>query len=170
MDIIVRINKGHLCPQIIIDLNRLEGLSNVEPLSDGRIRIGCMVRIAQLLKNVKIKKHYRALFDGLHIIGSVQIRNRATIAVNICNASPAADTVPPLMVLGATVNIRGLRGTRRVAIAEFFKGRARRCWKRTNSSRVSSARPGGKVQVGLHAAGKTKRCRLRDRGCRCGAG
>ena len=72
-DIIVRINKGHLCPQIIIDLNRLEGLSNVEPLSDGRIRIGCMVRIAQLLKNVKIKKHYRALFDGLR--SSVQFKS-----------------------------------------------------------------------------------------------
>ena len=59
------------------------------------------------------------------VVGSVQIRNRATLAGNICNASPAADTAPALLVYGAVVNVVGGAGGRRVALADFFVGPGR---------------------------------------------
>ena len=121
-DLVVRINKGHIAPKVVIDLGRLANLAQIEHERDGWIRIGCMACIADVLKIKSIRRHYRALYDGLAIVGSAQIRNRATVAGNICNASPAADSVPPLMVLNASITIRGRSGARRVAIDEFFKG------------------------------------------------
>ena len=67
-----------------------------------------------------------ALAEAARVVGSVQIRNRATLAGNICNGSPAADTTPPQLVYGATVVVAGPDGERRVPIDDFILGAARR--------------------------------------------
>jgi CO/xanthine dehydrogenase FAD-binding subunit len=67
-----------------------------------------------------VRGHASALADAAAVVGSVQIRNRATLAGNICNASPAADTAPSLLVYDATVIATGPGGTRRIAIDDFF--------------------------------------------------
>ena len=68
----------------------------------------------------RIRRDYAALAEAAAVVGSVQIRNRATLAGNICNASPAADTAPALLVYGARVVVHGPGGTRRIPIDEFF--------------------------------------------------
>jgi carbon-monoxide dehydrogenase medium subunit len=73
----------------------------------------------------RIRRHFPALVEAASVVGSVQIRNRATLAGNICNASPAADTAPALLVYGALVNLIGATGSRRVPLTEFFTGPGR---------------------------------------------
>ena len=68
----------------------------------------------------RIRRDYEALAEAASVVGSVQIRNRATLAGNICNASPAADTAPALLVYGASVVVAGPAGVRRIPIDEFF--------------------------------------------------
>src|SRR6185295_6882381 len=68
----------------------------------------------------RIRRDYQALAEGAAVVGSVQIRNRATLAGNICNASPAADTAPALLVYGAEVVVAGPDGTRRIPIDDRF--------------------------------------------------
>jgi carbon-monoxide dehydrogenase medium subunit len=67
-----------------------------------------------------VRRHFPALVEAAAVVGSVQIRNRATLAGNVCNASPAADTAPPLLVYDATVVAEGIGGTRRIPLDEFF--------------------------------------------------
>jgi carbon-monoxide dehydrogenase medium subunit len=78
--------------------------------------------MADLLDDERIRKHFPALVEAAKVVGSVQIRHRATLVGNICNASPAADTAPALLVYDAVVNIVGPSGARRVPVADFFTG------------------------------------------------
>jgi carbon-monoxide dehydrogenase medium subunit len=73
----------------------------------------------------RMREHFPALVDAARVVGSVQIRNRATLIGNICNASPAADTAPALLAYAAAVNIAGAGGERRVPLTAFFQGPGR---------------------------------------------
>jgi carbon-monoxide dehydrogenase medium subunit len=77
-----------------------------------------------------VRSRFPALAEAAHEVGSIQIRNRATLAGNICNASPAADTAPPLLVYGAMVNLVNATGTRSIPLAHFFKGPGRTAMER----------------------------------------
>ena len=68
----------------------------------------------------RVRRHFPALVEAAEVVGSVQIRNRATLAGNVCNASPAADTAPPLLVYGAVLVVAGPGGTRRLPLDELF--------------------------------------------------
>jgi CO/xanthine dehydrogenase FAD-binding subunit len=81
--------------------------------------------MTDLIADERIRRDYPALVEAASVVGSVQIRNRATLAGNVCNASPAADTAPALLAYGATVNLIGPTGTRHVALEEFFTGPGR---------------------------------------------
>jgi carbon-monoxide dehydrogenase medium subunit len=81
--------------------------------------------MTDLIADERVRRDYTALVEAAAVVGSVQIRNRATLAGNICNASPAADTAPALLAYGAAVNLVGAAGRRRVALAEFFTGPGR---------------------------------------------
>ena len=76
--------------------------------------------MTDIAANERIRREYTALAEAAAVVGSVQIRNRATLAGNICNASPAADTAPALLVYDAVVGVAGPRGSRRVPIDAFF--------------------------------------------------
>ena len=84
------------------------------------LTIGARTVMTDLLRDDRIRRDYEALADGAAVVGSVQIRNRATLAGNICNASPAADTAPALLVYGARVIAAGPAGSRTIPIDEFF--------------------------------------------------
>jgi CO/xanthine dehydrogenase FAD-binding subunit len=120
-DVIVKLRAG-LGPKIVIDLKRVSALRDGIKESDGLLRIGARTVMADIIKHVGVRRHFPALVEGAKVVGSVQIRNRATLAGNICNASPAADTVPALLVYGARLNLIGHRGTRTVPLADFFTG------------------------------------------------
>lgn len=119
-DLIIRLRDGTLQPSVVIDLKRIAELQPAIRQQDGRVEIGAMTVMTDIAADERIRRHFLALAEAAAVVGSVQIRNRATLAGNVCNASPAADTAPALLVYGATVVAVGPAGTRRISVAEFF--------------------------------------------------
>jgi carbon-monoxide dehydrogenase medium subunit len=124
-DVIVRLRMGHMKPDVVIDVKQVAELSDRIEEVDGSLRVGARVVMTRLIEDERIRREFPALVEAASVVGSVQIRNRATLAGNICNASPAADTAPALLVYGAVVNIAGASGTRRVPLTDFFTGPGR---------------------------------------------
>lgn len=119
-DVMVMIKKKEVSPTVLISLNRIRGLDQIE--YDGTLRIGAMVTHRTIEKSGLIREKYSALSDAVQILGSVQIRNVATIGGNICSAAPSADTATPLLVLGAQVKVKSLMGEKVVPLEDFFRG------------------------------------------------
>ncbi len=120
-DLLAQMKKRAVLPEVIIDLNNASELSLIE-LADGHLHIGGLVRLAEIGKSPTIREKVPALYKAISVLASPQIRNRATIAGNLCNASPAADTAPPLLVLSASVKLESADGERSVPLSEFFLG------------------------------------------------
>jgi carbon-monoxide dehydrogenase medium subunit len=119
-DVIVMIKQKTMSPGVLISLRGVPGLDQIQ--YDGTLRIGAMVTHRALEKSDLIRKAFSALADAVDALGSIQIRNVATIAGNICTAAPSADTATPLLVLGAQVKIKSLKEEKTVPIDEFFMG------------------------------------------------
>ena len=102
-----------------IDISRTPLLRTIEE-HNGQLIIGAAVTHQELATNPDVRQYAALLADASSRVGSLQIRNRGTIGGNICNASPCADTVPPLMVLDAEVEVLNSKGTRTVPISDFF--------------------------------------------------
>jgi CO/xanthine dehydrogenase FAD-binding subunit len=107
----------------VIDLSRLAGLRGVVRAGD-EFRIGALTTWTDLVR-ADLPPAFDALRAAAREIGAVQIQNRGTIGGNLCNASPAADGVPPLLVLDAEVELASARGTRRLPLAQFIAGARR---------------------------------------------
>jgi CO/xanthine dehydrogenase FAD-binding subunit len=121
-DVVVGLNKGTRRPAAVIDLKRLEELPSRIEEADGRLRVGALAVLTELIEDARVQRHFPALVEAAAVVGSVQIRNRATLVGNVCNASPAADTVPALLVYAASANVLGVDGQRAVPLDEFFTG------------------------------------------------
>jgi CO/xanthine dehydrogenase FAD-binding subunit len=119
-DLIIRLRDGSLRPQVVVDLKRIDELDGEIREREDHLVIGARVVMTDIAADERIRRDYQALAEAASVVGAVQIRNRATLAGNICNASPAADTVPALLVYGATVIVAGVAGTRRIPVDEFF--------------------------------------------------
>jgi CO/xanthine dehydrogenase FAD-binding subunit len=119
-DVIVMIKQKTMSPGVLISLRGIRGLDQIQ--YDGTLRIGAMVTHRALEKSDLIRKEFSALSDAADALGSVQIRNVATIGGNICTAAPSADTATPLLVLGAQVKIKSLKEEKTISIEEFFMG------------------------------------------------
>jgi carbon-monoxide dehydrogenase medium subunit len=78
--------------------------------------------MSQLVRDEHTNRHFPALVEAASVVGSIQIRNRATLAGNLCNASPAADTAPALLAYSAAVTIAGAEGSRTIPLEDFFLG------------------------------------------------
>lgn len=124
-DLLVRFRKGSEWPASIVDLKKVAELSADIAELDGRIRIGARAVMTDVIENKRLQHHFPALIEAARVVGSVQIRNRATLVGNLCNASPAADTAPPLLAHGAIVNLVSGNGPRQMPLAEFFTGPGR---------------------------------------------
>jgi carbon-monoxide dehydrogenase medium subunit len=119
-DLLVGVRKGKLRPPLVIDLKRVRDLAPGIELTGTTIRIGATTVLTDIIADARIRAGFPALVEAALVVGSIQIRNRATLAGNVCNASPAADTATPLLVHDAVVEIVGRGGTRRVPLNEFF--------------------------------------------------
>lgn len=129
-DVVVRLRTGRVLPAIVIDLKRVPAL-HTDILETGTcLRVGARTVMADLVADERVRSRFPALAEAAHEVGSIQIRNRATLAGNICNASPAADTAPPLLVYGAVVNLVNATGPRSIPLAHFFKGPGRTAMER----------------------------------------
>ena len=104
----------------MVDVKRIAELRPAIREDGGRLVISAGTVMTDVAADDRVRRHFPALAEAAAVVGSVQIRNRATLAGNICNASPAADTAPPLLVYGADVVAAGPGGTRRIPIDDFF--------------------------------------------------
>jgi CO/xanthine dehydrogenase FAD-binding subunit len=120
-DVMVKIKEGKIHPHYLVSLRRLQGLDHIT-YKDGELRIGATVTHRMLELSPIIKKEFPILIDAVTNIGSVQVRNVATIGGNIVNAVPSADGAIPLITLGAQVRIRGPKGERSMALEDLFIG------------------------------------------------
>ena len=99
-DLVLNLKKKNVQPRRVISLHNLNELDFVQS-DDSRVRIGALTKHADLAANPFLKQHLPILCEAVGLIGSWQIRNVGTIGGNICNASPAADSAPALLVLNA---------------------------------------------------------------------
>ena len=120
-DVMVKVKEGKIHPHYLVSLRRLQGLDRIA-YRDGELRIGATVTHRMLELSPVIKKHFPILIDAVTHIGSVQIRNVATIGGNIVNAVPSADGAIPLITLGSRIRIRGPKGERSMALEDLFIG------------------------------------------------
>ncbi len=119
-DLIIRIRDGSIRPRTVVDIKGVAELERGIREVDGYLSIGARTVMTDLLRDERIRRDYAALAEAAAVVGAVQIRNRATLAGNICNASPAADTAPALLVYGARVVATGPSGNRTIPIDAFF--------------------------------------------------
>jgi carbon-monoxide dehydrogenase medium subunit len=120
-DVMVKLKEGKISPQYLVSLRRIQGLDHII-FKNGELRIGSLATHRMLELSPVIRKEFPILMDAVTNIGSVQIRNVATIGGNIINAVPSADGAIPLITLGAQVRLRGPKGERSLALEHIFIG------------------------------------------------
>jgi len=120
-DLIVQVLEKKKDPRALLDISHLEELRYVEE-DDGLIRIGPLTTHREIEKSALIRRTAPFLCEAAFLVGSPQIKNIATIGGNIANASPVADSVPALMVLGALLTLKSRSAEREVPIDKFFTG------------------------------------------------
>src|SRR6476646_7836568 len=111
--------RGRAVPLLV----SLKNVGELQALStNGVLDAGAMVKCGDLAWSADVKKGWPIVVDGADLVGSVQIRHKATVGGNVCNAAPSADVVPSLIALDATAHVAGPNGTREVPLAELFRG------------------------------------------------
>ncbi len=128
-DLLVQIRSGRLKPGAIVDIKDLPGLTSVE-LGPQRLYLGAAAPAQSITERSDIAAIYPGLVEAADLIGSTQIQGRCSLGGNLCNASPAADVVPALIVNDATCRIVGPGGERTVAVADFNTGPGSNCLQR----------------------------------------
>jgi CO/xanthine dehydrogenase FAD-binding subunit len=119
-DLLIRLRDGSARPSVVIDVKRIAELDPAIRLDGDRLVIPATTVMTDVAAGERVRRWFPALAEAAAVVGSVQIRNRATLAGNVCNASPAADTAPSLLVYGAEIVAAGPAGTRRIPITDFF--------------------------------------------------
>jgi len=121
-DLLPQLKNGVLKPGWVVDLSAVAELRTISDAPDGRLRIGASVTARELELDARVRSRFPALAESAAMVGSVQVRNLATLGGNLCNAAPSADMAPPLLALDAEAVIAGPSGQRRVPMASFFLG------------------------------------------------
>ena len=121
-DLVIAMKEKGLVPKYIVDLKRIAGLSGIHEQGDGSIAIGALTTMREIEISPLITKKYSFLSQSAAEVGSIQIRNRATVGGNMANATPSADVAPALIALNATAKITGASGDRTVPLEEYFRG------------------------------------------------
>lgn len=120
-DVLVQMHGDAIEPALLVDI---KGIDEVHAFAreNGGWRIGAAVTGKEMMENAAFGADWPGVMDGVRLIGSIQVRGRATIAGNLCNASPAADSVPPMIAAGALATIVGPKGRRTVPVADIAVG------------------------------------------------
>ena len=124
-DLLVQIKNRELQPPALISLRSIPELATIE--INGGARIGALATISDIIQHNELGLNYPVLVEAARRLGSVQIRNVATVGGNLCNCSPSADMALPLLVLEAKVRLRTAKARREIPLEEFFKGPGESC-------------------------------------------
>lgn len=125
-DLMVRIKQGLSQPEILISLRHIQELQGIE-LQGGNLVIKSMTLLRDIETNPLIQEHVPVLQQAAASLANVQIRNVATLGGNLVNASPAGDTIPPLLVLESELVLTGPQGERTIPVRDFFVGPGQTC-------------------------------------------
>lgn len=121
-DTFVRMRDGFWKEKFIVDVKNLAGMSEISFDPVGGLTIGAAVNMNRVVASAEVQKHYPLLAEAAHSVASYQLRSRATIAGNICNASPAGDTIGACIVFGGVLRVHGVAGEREEPLSTFFVG------------------------------------------------
>ena len=121
-DVLVQLRSDLVEPDDLIDIKHIAGVSDITALADGGWRIGAAVSGAEMSEHAGLCEAWPGVVEAMDLIGSTQVQGRATLTGNLCNGSPAADSVPAMIAAGATVSVIGPDGTREVAVEEVPTG------------------------------------------------
>ncbi len=117
-DLLVQLRAGMIAPGLLIDIKNIKGLRDISS-EDGGLRIGAAVSGAELGEHEAARALWPGVVEAAELIGSTQVQGRCTIIGNLCNASPAADSVPAMVAAGAIVRIIGPNGERDCDVGEI---------------------------------------------------
>ena len=121
-DVLVQLKIGNKSPDHLIDIKNIPGVRDVTLRKDGGYTIGAAVSGMQLTGHKKISNKWPGLVEGMELVGSAQIQSRATLVGNLCNGSPAADSVPGMIAAGASVSVINSFGTKDVLVEDIPTG------------------------------------------------
>lgn len=118
-DIVIEIKNGEINPDYMLDISDIQDMKQIKDLGD-EIELGSVVTFTQIENSDVFKENMKAICEASGSVGSPQIRNRGTVGGNICNASPAADTVPVLLALDSVAVVESVNGVREIPLEDIF--------------------------------------------------
>ena len=121
-DVIIQLREGRKEVDQLIDIKHIAELMAFETESDGTLAIGAATPVCEIYEDERVQKDFPGLIDAASLIGGIAIQGRASLGGNLCNASPASDSAPALMALGAQLVIGSKSGTRTMPVEDFFTG------------------------------------------------
>ena len=120
-DLLVKLRSEMIEPEMIVDIKRIDGMKEIRA-EEGGWRIGAAVSGAEMAEHAGLVADWPGVVEAAGLIGSTQIQGRATLAGNLCNASPAADSVPAMVAAGAAARIVGPNGSRDLPVIDVPQG------------------------------------------------
>lgn len=121
-DLVPKLKSGALAPVAVIDIKKIEALRGIRRNGKNAVSIGSLVTLAEIAESPLIRKNLPVLSETALMMASPQVRNRATVGGNLSNAAPSADMAPPLLALGARVELHTQKGKKTVPLEDFFLG------------------------------------------------
>jgi carbon-monoxide dehydrogenase medium subunit len=120
-DVIVQMQSDLIEPELLVDIKKIPEVRRIT-VEKGGFRVGAAVTCMELTEHAAFCKAWPGVIDGVKLIGSIQVKGRATMGGNLCNASPAADSVPPLIASSAIATIAGPQGVRQAPVEKIPTG------------------------------------------------
>lgn len=121
-DVLVKLKQKEIAPEVLVDIKGISGMRGIEYRLGEGMRVGALTTVREIETSDLVRGHLPVLSYAAHMLGSVQVRHRATIGGNLCNALPSADMGPYLIGMGAWVRVVGSGGERRLLVEELFAG------------------------------------------------
>jgi carbon-monoxide dehydrogenase medium subunit len=124
-DLLVQMRSGLVRPGLIVDIKKIAEMTSIADTADGGFRIGAAVSGAALAEHPRFGKVWPGVLEAVNLIGSKQVQGRASAGGNLCNGSPAGDSVPAMIAAGAVVTVQGPGGRRQMKVEEVPAGPGR---------------------------------------------
>ncbi|VAV87422.1 Xanthine dehydrogenase, FAD binding subunit [hydrothermal vent metagenome] len=126
-DVLVQLRADIFTPDTLIDVKHINGVRDITQNRDGSWQIGIAATGAEMSEHALLSKNWPGVVEAMDLVGSTQIQGRATLTGNLCNGSPAADSVPAMIAAGMSANITGPEGSRVVAVEDIPTGPGKTC-------------------------------------------
>lgn len=124
-DVLVQLRSDIVTPDDLIDVKHIPGVKDITKNADGSWTLGVAVAGAEMTENAELMADWPGLVEGMDLVGSTQVQGRATLVGNLCNGSPAADSVPAMVTAGVTMTVTGPNGSREMAVEDIPAGPGR---------------------------------------------